>query len=73
MNGGRKKWTLENRPLSKDAPKITPTSYKAKDPDNTLRAFRDQVMAVLTQPEKYNLVDVRSPDEYSEKSSHLPA
>src|SRR5579864_3338004 len=67
MNGGRKKWVLENRPLTQEAPKGTPTSYKAKDPDNSLRAFRDQVMAVLTHPEKYNLVDVRSPDEFSGK------
>src|SRR5438445_11626879 len=57
MNGGRKKWVLENRPLTQDAPKINPTTYRAKDPDNTIRAFRDQVLAVLTQPEKYNLVD----------------
>jgi thiosulfate/3-mercaptopyruvate sulfurtransferase len=67
MNGGRKKWLLENRPLSKEAPKVSPSQYKAKEPDNTIRAFRDQVMAVLTQPEKYNLVDVRSVDEFTGK------
>ena len=43
------------------------TTYKAKDADNTVRAFRDQVMAVLAAPEKYNLVDVRSVDEYTGK------
>src|SRR6266436_4590681 len=42
MNGGRKKWLLENRPLSKEAPQVTPTTYHAKDADNTIRAFRDQ-------------------------------
>ena len=67
MNGGRKKWSLENRPLTQDPPRITPTSYPAKEPDNTLRAFRDQVMAVLTKPETYNLVDVRSVDEFTGK------
>lgn len=67
MNGGRKKWELEKRPLTTEAPAIQPTSYKAKEPDNSIRAFRDQVMGVLTQPEKYNLVDVRSPDEYTGK------
>jgi thiosulfate/3-mercaptopyruvate sulfurtransferase len=67
MNGGRKKWLLENRPLTKDIPSVAPTTYKAKDPDNTIRAFRDQVMGVLTQPEKYNLVDVRSVDEFTGK------
>jgi thiosulfate/3-mercaptopyruvate sulfurtransferase len=48
-------------------PHIVKTSYKAKDPDNTLRAFRDQVMGTLAQPEKFNLVDVRSVDEYTGK------
>ena len=67
MNGGRKKWVLENRPLTAEKAAITRTTYQAKNPDNSLRAFRDQVMSVLTSPEKYNLVDVRSPDEYSGK------
>jgi thiosulfate/3-mercaptopyruvate sulfurtransferase len=67
MNGGRKKWVLENRPLTSEKAAITRTTYQAKNPDNSLRAFRDQVMSVLTSPEKYNLVDVRSPDEYTGK------
>ncbi len=67
MNGGRKKWELEKRPLTTDVPAVQPTSYKAKEADNTIRAFRDQVMGVLTSPEKFNLVDVRSPDEYTGK------
>jgi thiosulfate/3-mercaptopyruvate sulfurtransferase len=67
MNGGRKKWVLENRPLSTEKPTVTRTTYKAKEADNSLRAFRDQVMSTLTQPEKYNLVDVRSTDEYTGK------
>jgi len=67
MNGGRKKWVLENRPLTTEKAAATATAYKAKDPDNTIRAFRDQVMGVLTAPEKYNLVDVRSADEYTGK------
>jgi thiosulfate/3-mercaptopyruvate sulfurtransferase len=67
MNGGRKKWVLENRPLVNDKTTVAATSYKAKEPDNTIRAFRDQVMSTLTNPEKYNLVDVRSVDEYTGK------
>jgi thiosulfate/3-mercaptopyruvate sulfurtransferase len=67
MNGGRKKWVLENRPLTTDKTVAAPSTYKAKDPDNTIRAFRDQVMSTLTQLEKYNLVDVRSVDEYTGK------
>ena len=65
MNGGRKKWVLENRPLTAEEGVTRREIYRAKDPDNSLRAFRDQVMSILTSPEKYNLVDVRSPDEYA--------
>ncbi len=67
MNGGRKKWVLENRPLVTEKSVISRTTYPAKEADNTIRAFRDQVMRVLTQPDKYNLVDVRSVDEYTGK------
>jgi len=67
MNGGRKKWVLENHPLTTEKPTVTRSSYKAKDPDNTIRAFRDQVMSVLARPEKFNLVDVRSVDEFTGK------
>jgi thiosulfate/3-mercaptopyruvate sulfurtransferase len=67
MNGGRKKWLAENRPSSTQAPQVTPAVYKAKEPDNSIRAFRDQVMSTLTQSDRYNLVDVRSVDEFTGK------
>ena len=67
MNGGRKKWLLENRPLTTTPENVQPTTYKAQEPDNTIRAFRDQVMDTLKQPGKFSLVDVRSPDEYTGK------
>ena len=66
MNGGRKKWLEEKRPLTTEAPKIKPASYKAKDPDKSLRAMRDQVMKASAN-KSHNLVDVRSPDEFSGK------
>ena len=72
LDGGRKKWELDGRPLSTDAVKRPETSYTAKDPDNTIRAFRDEVIAAIS---KKNLVDVRSPDEFSGKilaPAHLP-
>jgi thiosulfate/3-mercaptopyruvate sulfurtransferase len=62
MNGGRKKWELENRPFTTDAPRISATSYSAKEPDLKYRAFlRD----VLERPSGAQLVDVRSPAEFS--------
>ncbi len=43
MNGGRAKWVAEGRPLTKDPADYQRTSYRAKEPDNSIRAFRDDV------------------------------
>jgi thiosulfate/3-mercaptopyruvate sulfurtransferase len=67
MNGGRKKWLEEKRPTTTEAPKITPTSYKAKDPDWSIRARRDHVFGVVDKRSDSYLVDVRSPDEFTGK------
>jgi len=64
MNGGRKKWLAEGRELSKDAPKVTRTTYKAAGADNALRAFLPQVQAALAA-KNTGLVDVRSPQEFT--------
>ena len=66
MDGGRKKWLDEGRPMTKDVPKPQKTSYKAQDPDLRLRAKRDDVIAALNDA-KTALIDVRSPDEFSGK------
>jgi len=72
MNGGRKKWVDEDRPLTTDVPPITPTQYTApKRSDAEIRAFRDEVLQAL-QGDNVALVDVRSPDEYSGKKLHMP-
>lgn len=72
LDGGRKKWELDGRPLSTEKVTRPETSYSAKDADNSLRAFRDEVIAAIGTK---NLVDVRSPDEFSGKilaPAHLP-
>jgi thiosulfate/3-mercaptopyruvate sulfurtransferase len=72
LDGGRKKWELDGRPLTGEVPQRAATSYTASEQDGSLRAFRDEVVAAIgTQ----NLVDVRSPDEFSGKllaPAHLP-
>jgi thiosulfate/3-mercaptopyruvate sulfurtransferase len=67
MNGGRKKWLEEKRPITTDAPKITPTTYKAKEPDAAIRAKRDDIYSVIDRRRDAHLVDVRSPDEFTGK------
>ncbi|HTZ73777.1 MAG TPA: sulfurtransferase [Candidatus Aquilonibacter sp.] len=67
MNGGRKKWLEEKRPLTTDAPKITPATYKATGPDESLRARKEDVFAVIERKKSGALVDVRSVDEFTGK------
>ncbi len=67
MNGGRKKWLEEKRPLSTEHPHPQPTSYRAKDPDATIRARREAIFDVLDRRSTAQLVDVRSPDEFTGK------
>ena len=72
LDGGRKKWELDSRDLVTEVPERAKTSYQANEQDTSLRAFRDEVVAAIGQR---NLVDVRSPDEFSGKllaPAHLP-
>jgi len=62
MNGGRKKWELENRPYTTDVPSYAASNYQAKDADLKYRAF---LKDVLDRPAGGTLVDVRSPAEFS--------
>ena len=72
LDGGRKKWELDGRTMSADPVNRPATSYAAEAPDTSIRAFRDEVIAAIGNK---NLVDVRSPDEFSGKilaPAHLP-
>ena len=64
MNGGRAKWLADNRPLTTDVPQPAAKTYTAKDPDESIRAYRDQVLAGVNAG-SLSLVDVRSPQEFS--------
>ena len=64
MNGGRKKWIAEGRELSTETPKTSPKTYKAHAPDTSIRAFLPEVMQASSE-RAAQLVDVRSPQEYS--------
>ncbi|MFI5268958.1 MAG: sulfurtransferase, partial [Chloroflexota bacterium] len=68
MDGGRQKWEAEQRPYTKDVTSYPAASYKAKDPDHSVRALRDEVLAAIN---KKNIVDVRSPAEYSGEALHM--
>ena len=68
MNGGRKKWIEEGRPLVKDVPQYKATTYKASEPNLKIRAFRDEVLKSIG---KAAFADVRSPGEFSGELLHM--
>jgi len=65
MNGGRKKWELEGRPMTKEAPTVSATSYSSKGLDQTFRALYNDVREYVGAEGGKALVDVRSPAEFS--------
>src|SRR5579863_9234278 len=67
MNGGRKKWLEEKRPLTAEAARVTPTTYRAAGPDESIRARKEDVSSVLQNRAGRQLVDVRSVDEFTGK------
>jgi len=67
MNGGRVKWLNEkDKTLTTEVPKVTPVPYLVTQVNLELRAFVPQVFDA-SRGGKWNLVDVRSPDEFSGK------
>jgi thiosulfate/3-mercaptopyruvate sulfurtransferase len=67
MNGGRKKWQEEKRSLTTEPANVAPATYRAGQPDESIRAFRDEVLAIVEKKTPGHLVDVRSADEFSGK------
>jgi len=67
MNGGRVKWLNEkDKPLTTELPNVTPVDYKVTETHLELRAMLPEVMDI-SRTAKSNLVDVRSPDEFTGK------
>ena len=67
MNGGRAKWLAEDdKELTIEKPVVKPTMYRASEPDLSLRAMVTDVLAAV-RSRGANLIDVRSPDEFSGK------
>jgi thiosulfate/3-mercaptopyruvate sulfurtransferase len=64
LDGGRQKWIDDGRELTTEVPEPTPATYTASERDESIRVFRDDVLAGLGA-RQIALVDVRSPQEYS--------
>ena len=70
MDGGRALWSAQGRPMTKDVPAVKPTDYPSVPRDDSaIRAFLPEVRDSLGS---VPLIDVRSPEEYSGKRTHMP-
>lgn len=67
IDGGRKKWLAEGRPVTTDSPRVQKTTYAAAGPDFSIRAYLGDVTAGIGAPGDWSIVDVRSADEYTGK------
>jgi thiosulfate/3-mercaptopyruvate sulfurtransferase len=63
INGPREKWISEGRPTSNEVPQYDAQKFLAYRGDEDIRAYRDEVLSKLDSDT--NLVDVRSPAEFS--------
>ena len=67
LDGGRKKWEAEKRPLTPLATQVTAGTIKVSDANNNLRARLIDVVAVANKKSDTSLVDIRSNDEFTGK------
>lgn len=63
LDGGRKKWEAENRPLRTDVPNYDETNYTISETNEEFRSYRDDIKKRLNSND-FGLVDVRSPEEF---------
>jgi thiosulfate/3-mercaptopyruvate sulfurtransferase len=70
LNGGRDLWLSEGRDVTLEVPTKASAGYPVvQRNDEPIRAFKDDVLAILgAEP----LIDVRSPDEYTGRRTHMP-
>ena len=71
LDGGRAKWEQEGRPMTTEVPRYPDTRYTAPErSDARIRAFFADARAHMEAGRP--LIDVRSPDEYTGKKTHMP-
>jgi thiosulfate/3-mercaptopyruvate sulfurtransferase len=70
MDGGRRRWELDGREFVREPePDYPRGTYAAKDPDLSIRAFRDEVLQ--HQAASKSMIDVRSSGEYTGELLHM--
>ncbi len=72
LDGGRKRWELDDLPMTTEVVVRTPVVYPVPEENGALRARRDAVVELIGSAD---LLDARSPDEYAGRllaPAHLP-
>jgi thiosulfate/3-mercaptopyruvate sulfurtransferase len=70
VNGPRERWISDGRPTTTEEPRLEAVTFTAKPGDASVRAKRDEVLSALDN--SHQLVDVRSPQEYSGELIAMP-
>ena len=71
MDGGRAKWEAEGRPMTTEVPDYPAGDYPVVERDDgRIRAFREEVLEHMEA--KGQMVDVRSPQEFTGELLHMP-
>jgi thiosulfate/3-mercaptopyruvate sulfurtransferase len=70
LNGPRERWIADGRPTTTELPHHEAATFTATPGDDSIRAKRDEVLAALDN--SHQLVDVRSPQEYSGELIAMP-
>jgi len=66
LDGARRKWLAEGRPLTREVARFSPVAYPAPAGNASTRVGRDNVLNNLKKPGRL-LLDARSPEEYEGK------
>jgi thiosulfate/3-mercaptopyruvate sulfurtransferase len=63
LDGGKQYWLEQGYPTTTEEPAFTPAEYDAGEPDESIRAYKDDVDAALEADAA--LLDGRTPEEFS--------
>ncbi|WP_245447349.1 sulfurtransferase [Methylobacterium sp. 17Sr1-1] len=67
LDGGRKKWEAEKRPLDTRTPEVAASTFAVAPASTSLRARFTDVLAVARKERDDKILDIRSPDEFAGK------
>lgn len=71
LNGGRRRWEDEGRPMTTETPRPLQRTYRAPVPDRSLRASKEDILRRLGRP-SVKLLDTRTYEEFVGATASSP-